>query len=884
MTLCRAAITVLVTTGAVRLQKTVNQVTIAAMNRVAKIVASFLPTVVFFACGGGGDAPKCIPGASIECACPTGQHGAQTCSPAGTFAACQCAPTVPDGSTLGGTGGTAVLTTPVGVGGQQEGGAGGLGGASGATGGGGAAGGTCTGTASTCGTYVNNSDCASVGCKWKVDECQGTPLPCPSPGTSTTCAAITGCYWSSLSSTCSGSPVSCLTRTERTACISQGCTWTPAACTGNSPPCSDFPNNFACTFAGCTWRSGNQTSPGTGGATSGSSVTGGITGAGGLTSTGGMTGPGGMGGTVVRGGTTVTGGITGPGGAGGTFSRGGTTGTGGITAAGGAGGFGGSTIVLTGCGNGTLDVGEQCDCGVDSKKLPDGCKATNGIFFGDGTGCSKTCIKEPSCLDGAGKTQACTTSCGDGNVDPGEACDDANLLDGDGCSSACLVESGFTCSTQFVQDGQTCASGSGQCLSLSMIYRDFQPENVALGGHPDFPFLGTKFNGTKPTTICVPNSSGPSKGNDSTARCWGIVADSLVGGRPQPGPTTTCACQFSDWNIGNTSRIPGGYTIAGNDSPLSDGKGSYQGSSGAGSTVNTTSTGGEYVGTITGYTTSTPGGPIWKGTVPTYKDAASFNQWFNDDPSVNKTFTGAIELSSIGSNIFQYASKARLAQGGFFPLDMLNPSQATLCSLWPYWNHGSGAPIWSTCSGDQYLFSPRVTASDCNSGDSLDDGCWVTSVSGVKHDSYFTDEARTYFVYDSTVGGSLSFYGDDDLFIFINGVLVLDLGGVHQQLPGKVMVTGEPGDAKVLEGGCLDSAGNLIGASAGSMACSPANASTKVSAVNPADFRDRTVKLGLQNGKVYELAIFGADRHPPESNFQLTLNGFTRRRSSCQPN
>jgi hypothetical protein len=47
--------------------------------------------------------------------------------------------------------------------------------------------------------------------------------------------------------------------------------------------------------------------------------------------------------------------------------------------------------------------------------------------------------------------------------------------------------------------------------------------------------------------------------------------------------------------------------------------------------------------------------------------------------------------------------------------------------------------------------------------------------------------------------------------------------------------------------------------------------------------RDRTVKLGLNNGKVYEIAIFGADRHPPESNFQLTLSGSTTKRSVCTP-
>jgi cysteine-rich repeat protein len=534
----------------------------------------------------------------------------------------------------------------------------------------------------------------------------------------------------------------------------------------------------------------------------------------------------------------------------------------------------GQPCVMAVCGNGKQETGENCDLGADK----------NGLFYGDGKGCSKTCTKEPNCQDSAGKTQACTSACGDGNVDPGEDCDDGNQVDKDGCSSSCKVETegGFTCSTTTQQDSSTCQSGSGQCLELPIIYRDFQPENVSSGGHPDFPFYGTKYNGSsKPTTICVPNSGGLAKGNDSTSRCWGITANNLLKGKPQPGSTTTCTCQFSDWNIANSSRITGGYTLAGNDSPLSDGNAGVQGGT-AGTPVSTTSTGGPYTGTLTGYTSSSPGGPIWKGTAPAYKDAKSFNQWFNDDSSVNKTFTAVLELPSIGSNVYQYASKQTLAQGGFFPLDTLNASQATLCNLWPYWNHGNGSPFWTTCTGDQYLFVPRVTAANCVSGDTIDDGCWVTAVPGQKHDNYFTDEARYYFVYDGTNGISLSFFGDDDLFIFINGVLVLDLGGVHQQLPGKVTVTGSPGDAKVLEGGCLDTAGNQIGAAAGSTACAPSNG-TKVPAVSPDDFRDHTVTLGLVTGKVYEIAIFGADRHPPESNYQLTLQGFTTKKSGCTP-
>jgi hypothetical protein len=54
-------------------------------------------------------------------------------------------------------------------------------------------------------------------------------------------------------------------------------------------------------------------------------------------------------------------------------------------------------------------------------------------------------------------------------------------------------------------------------------------------------------------------------------------------------------------------------------------------------------------------------------------------------------------------------------------------------------------------------------------------------------------------------------------------------------------------------------------------------------ATTPDDFRVHTVPLGLVTGKTYEIAIFGANRQPPESNFQITLTGNATKRSVCKP-
>jgi fibro-slime domain-containing protein len=97
---------------------------------------------------------------------------------------------------------------------------------------------------------------------------------------------------------------------------------------------------------------------------------------------------------------------------------------------------------------------------------------------------------------------------------------------------------------------------------------------------------------------------------------------------------------------------------------------------------------------------------------------------------------------------------------------------------------------------------------------------------GQEHNYHFTTEAHVKFTYQPGTAQSFEFQGDDDLWIFINGRLALDLGGVHEPMLGVI------------------------------------------------DFDTQAEALGLDaiSADEYTMDIFHAERQTEQSNFKVTTN------------
>ncbi len=460
-----------------------------------------------------------------------------------------------------------------------------------------------------------------------------------------------------------------------------------------------------------------------------------------------------------------------------------------------SGGGGGTDASGPTCGNGALDPGEACDDGNSTSG--DGCSADcqietgfacgdpgnpcitnhtcgNGIVeptegcddhnTNDLDGCSAGCQLEPGWTCPIAGIRCTAAQCGDGIVAGFEECDDGTPGGGDGCSAQCTIEVGWACPDAGMPcHTTTCGDGVAEGLEQC------DDGNNDLGDGCD-PLCNREPNCTDGICVAVCGDGVLQTGeqcDDGNTRnadgcsslCTvetGFTCSPVSDAEPATVPATVVYRDFKGHFLPGTSTLQtGGHIDFENHN--GDDRGML-----ATDMLNHKP---QYA-KATGGTSTTAG-------------KASFDQWYNDDATVNRTFPDTLTLTRTAAStyVFDNATFFPLDSRGFVT-DAMNPE--------PKYNN---------------------------------------------HNFSFTSEVRYWFDYKGTE--VLTFRGDDDVWVFINNKLALDLGGVH-------------------------------GAETGTITLSSVASS-----------------LGLTVGGTYEVVVLQAERHTTASSYKLTLQGFNSKHSSC---
>jgi len=440
------------------------------------------------------------------------------------------------------------------------------------------------------------------------------------------------------------------------------------------------------------------------------------------------------------------------------------------------------------CGDGTVVLPELCDDGNHTA----------------GDGCSATCKTELG-FKCTGNPSVCTpTICGDKAVEGAESCDDGNALPFDGCSADCQSEPDCTkgacasrcgdgivvgedCDDGNNLDGDGCSSAckieSGYTckqpplwdkMLVPIVYRDFRQHNPK-----DFE------PGAMGRTTALLGIVKPALDADGKPVYTGAIAASLI----------TSVATFAEW-YRDTPGI--NHTTASKLTLWNDGKGAYVNRYGA-------------------------NGETWPVTLPAYFCGNVGAELLDPVTGLPMPCTSMFGATDCDKDLaLGYTLLACVPKGGSYTATF---QTGTL----------DGTPVFFPVDGD--LFTPLTERSAATIGPPY--AANFVAEAGTPaplHNFSFTSEVRYWFQYDATKTYTLNFTGDDDVWLFINKQLAVDLGGIHTPVQGSVTF------------------------GAGS----------------------RTV-LGLVDGQVYEVAVFQAERQTTGSSYRLTLSGFSAAASECVP-